>query len=66
MGNIYFPQVSAYFKANHNGEDTLLYLILVGVCISGLIFTWRLMPETKGLSLEQIHDFWINNREKKA
>jgi len=68
MGNTYFPQISAFFKANNNGDDTKLYLILVAICISGLLFTWKMMPETKGLSLEQIHDFWINhkNRTKKS
>jgi len=56
-GNTFFPQISSYFARIH-GNDSPIYLILIAICISGLIFTKTSVPETKNLSLEQIGDYW--------
>lgn len=64
-GNTFFPKISSYFTLNY-GNDMYIYLILVGVCVSGVVFTALFVPETKNLSLEQIGDYWKNyaNRKK--
>jgi hypothetical protein len=31
---------------------------LTGICILSLLFGWRMMPETKGRTLEDIAEFW--------
>jgi len=43
-----FPMLTAYLGAGHT------FLIFVGCMILQLLFVWRLMPETKGRSLEQM------------
>ncbi|GHV00829.1 arabinose-proton symporter [Bacteroidia bacterium] len=64
-GNTFFPQISAYFTRT-SGNDIPLYLILVAICISGLIFTKTSVPETKNISLEEIGDYWKGMAEKRA
>jgi hypothetical protein len=51
-----------------------MYVVFAAVCVSCAWFAWRFMPETKGLSLEAIGEFWRargehngrNAREMKA
>jgi hypothetical protein len=33
----------------------------MAICISAAIFSWKMVPETKGLSLESISGFWQKN-----
>jgi hypothetical protein len=35
-----------------------MYIVFAMVCLSCAWFVWRMMPETKGMSLEQIGEFW--------
>jgi len=56
-GNTFFPQISAFFTKSY-GNDVPLYLILILICISGIIFTRTSVPETKNISLEEIGDYW--------
>ena len=63
-GNTFFPQMSAYFT-RVAGNDVPLYIILVLICVSGLIFTKTSVPETKNLSLEEIGDYWENRAKAK-
>jgi len=63
-GNTFFPQISAYFTRT-TGNDVPIYLILIVICISGLIFTRTSVPETKNLSLEQIGDYWDSRAKAK-
>jgi hypothetical protein len=30
------------------------FMIFAGMCVIGLVFAWRLVPETRGISLEHI------------
>lgn len=66
-GNTFFPQISHYFTSR-NGNDVGLYLILVGICFTGLIFTALYVPETKNISLEDIGDYWnsVANKKKRV
>jgi sugar porter (SP) family MFS transporter len=40
------------------GTPAAMYLVFATVCASCSWFVWRLMPETKGFSLEAIGEFW--------
>ena len=38
----------------------IIYSVICGICI---IFIWRLLPETKDKSLEEIGEFWLKKGE---
>jgi hypothetical protein len=40
------------------GTPAGMYGVFALVCISCALFVWRMMPETKGVTLEQIGEFW--------
>ena len=40
------------------GTPAGMYVVFAAVCVSCAWFVWRFMPETKGLSLEAIGEFW--------
>lgn len=40
------------------GTTAGIYVVFATVCLSCALFAWRVMPETKGLSLEAIGEFW--------
>ncbi len=33
-------------------------MVFAAICVSCAVFTWKVMPETKGVSLEAIGEFW--------
>ena len=51
-----FPMLTDWFNTKY-GNSAGVYLIFAAICISAVIFSWRMVPETKGLSLEKISDF---------
>lgn len=53
-----FPVVnrSDFNQVGFNGA--LPYYIFSGFCLVAFIFVWRLLPETKGKSLEEIETLW--------
>lgn len=55
----FFPMITDYFETamNHPGGA---YLIFAFICISCVIFCWRVLPETKDTQLEKIGKFWGN------
>lgn len=56
-----FPVMTHWFTV-HFSTPSFVYLIFAGICISCALFAWKMVPETKGLSLEKISDFW-NKRQ---
>jgi MFS transporter, SP family, arabinose:H+ symporter len=34
------------------------FLLYAAICISAFLFVWRLVPETKGRTLEEIDHWW--------
>ena len=40
------------------GESTTFFLFSA-LCIVSFVFVWRLVPETKGRSLEEIQERWV-------
>lgn len=59
----FFPMITDYFDAmmNHPGGA---YLIFAFICLSCVIFCWRVLPETKDIPLEKIGEFWSNENQK--
>lgn len=52
-----FPMLTHWFSVNF--QSTIgIYWLFAFVCLSGALFCWRMVPETKGLSLEKMGAFW--------
>lgn len=47
---------SHFNTLNFNGA--LPYFLFASVCIIAILFVWRLVPETKGKSLEEMEQIW--------
>jgi len=54
----FFPMITKGFE-NRMGHPGGAYLIFAAICLSCALFTWRVVPETKGLTLEEIGHFWL-------
>jgi len=52
-----FPMAMDWLRLT-TGTSAGMYLVFAIICISCAWFVWRVMPETKGLSLEAIGEFW--------
>jgi hypothetical protein len=40
------------------GTSAGMYLVFAAICTSCAVFVWRRMPETKGLTLDELSAFW--------
>jgi SP family arabinose:H+ symporter-like MFS transporter len=40
-------------------HEWFAFWLYAGMCAVNLVFTWRVLPETKGKSLEEIERFWL-------
>jgi len=58
-----FPVLTNWFHTRF-GNSAGVYLIFFIICISAVIFSWKMVPETKGLSLEKISEFWQKNNHR--
>ena len=60
-----FPMITDAFQksAGHPGGA---YLIFAGICGACVLFCWKMLPETKDLTLEDIGRFWLHQRGKRA
>ncbi|MCF7817389.1 MAG: sugar porter family MFS transporter [Kiritimatiellales bacterium] len=54
----FFPMITNGFQTRF-GHPGGAYLIFAGICASCVVFTWRMVPETKDLTLENISRFWL-------
>ncbi|MCP4211916.1 MAG: sugar porter family MFS transporter [Halieaceae bacterium] len=54
----YFPMITNGFE-ERMGHPGGAYLIFAAICMSCAFFTWRVVPETKDLTLEEIGHFWL-------
>jgi sugar porter (SP) family MFS transporter len=60
-----FPMLTDWFnKQFHNTAG--VYLIFASICALCALFSWKMIPETKGLSLERISEFWTKRTNGKT
>lgn len=57
-----FPMVTDWFSTRFNNPAGA-YWIFAGICLTCAAFAWKFVPETKGLSLERISDFWRSQKD---
>ena len=53
-----FPILNKSESNTLNFNGALPYLIFAFVCIVAILFVWRLVPETKGKTLEEMEQLW--------
>lgn len=56
-----FPVMTDWFSTEY-GSPAGMYLVFAGICLLGALFGWKMVPETKGLSLEEIEEVWKPGR----
>jgi sugar porter (SP) family MFS transporter len=65
----FFPMLTNWFNTKFNSPAGV-YWIFAGICAACAWFSWKMVPETKGISLESISEFWqihrTNNKEIKS
>lgn len=52
-----FPMAMDWLRV-HTGTSAGMYLVFASICTACALFVWRMMPETKGLSLDEMGAFW--------
>lgn len=56
----FFPVMSEWFGRAY-GSAAGMYLVFACICWLGVIFCWKMLPETKGVSLEKVSGLWIKH-----
>jgi SP family arabinose:H+ symporter-like MFS transporter len=59
-----FPLVSQYFE-DLRGSPSGVFILFGILCIAGVVFIWRVVPETKGKSLEEITHMLMRGQAEK-
>jgi sugar porter (SP) family MFS transporter len=59
-----FPVLMEWFSLHFNNVAGI-YWIFALICLACVLFSWKMVPETKGLSLEKISEFWHDKEETK-
>ena len=57
LGALGLPVMMSYFKQSF-GSEAGAFWVFMAVCIFAVGFGWRMVPETKGRSLEEIGQSW--------
>lgn len=52
-----FPMASDWLRRK-TGTPADMYLVFALICAACAVFAWRMLPETKGLTLEEMGSFW--------
>ena len=52
-----FPIMNAFFE-RHFGSTAGVFWVFAAVCAGTFVFCWKLVPETKGKTLEEIAAWW--------
>lgn len=61
----FFPMLNHWFIASY-GNPAGVYWMFAVICLLGVAFCWFKVPETKGLTLENIGDFWLKRSKNNA
>lgn len=59
-----FPGIMSWFKG-HFGQPGPTFLIFSAVCLCCSLFVWRILPETRGKTLEEIGSTWLKRQPAK-
>ena len=65
MANQAFPALSDLSQKIF-GSEFGVFVIYGAVCLTTAFFVWRVLPETKGKSLEEISAFWLRKRKSEG
>ncbi|MCH2128908.1 MAG: sugar porter family MFS transporter [Pirellulaceae bacterium] len=57
----YFPPIQEYSESTY-GSPAVMFVALAAICVFGVIFMYVMVPETKGKSLEEIANHWLEKR----
>jgi sugar porter (SP) family MFS transporter len=60
-----FPVVRDWFN-DHFGEPGGIFLIFALICAGGTVFVWKMLPETKDKTLEEMGRFWLKLDDDRA
>ena len=55
-----FPVINESALNHDKFNGALPYFIFAFFCVVTMVFVWKLVPETKGKTLEEMEDLWIN------
>jgi SP family arabinose:H+ symporter-like MFS transporter len=55
-----FPLITDWFKRQY-GQPGGTFLIFMGICLLCVYFVWRMIPETKDRTLEEIGRSWLQS-----
>ncbi|MCO5235194.1 MAG: sugar porter family MFS transporter [Chitinophagaceae bacterium] len=55
----FFPVLTHWFSERFN-DPAGVYIIFALICLGCVIFSWKMIPETKGLSLENVASLWTD------
>lgn len=61
----FFPVLTDYFTRQF-GNAAGMYIMFAIICLACVWFSWKKVPETKGLSLEMIGRLWLGGTAKTA
>jgi SP family arabinose:H+ symporter-like MFS transporter len=64
-GGYLFPAITTTSK-NLVGSVGGAFWLFTGICILSFLFGWRMMPETKGRTLEEIAESWREKEKRSA
>lgn len=56
-----FPVLSNSFT-HYFGNNAGMYLLFASICLTCVIYSWYKVPETKGVSLEEVQQIWKTNK----
>ena len=58
-----YPLLSKWFETRY-GSIAGAFWVFAGVSLLSFVFSWALVPETKGRTLEEIGKFWTRDRDQ--
>lgn len=58
----FFPMLTEWFIETFDSAAGV-YWIFAAICAACALFSWKMVPETKGLSLEKISEFWRDRQQ---
>ncbi len=60
-----FPMLEGFFEDRFDSTAGV-FVVFAVICILGVIFMYKMVPETKGKTLEQIANSWLKKGEAEA